>query len=196
MKTDQMSEIKVLQKIAESLNASLRKSEDIRLVPYYAEYFLAYALSVEGSELGYDVEVLKKRQGADLVVRNVSRNIHRRIEVKTGHTDREGLACTASFSMGKSIEKAEFDYCVFVVFENLAVKECLVFTLDELKEVAEKKRPYPITIFPNNQCCLFWYGNLVEYERAFPNNEDRLGIEIRLHEHPEDFKNRWDKIFS
>ena len=85
-----MSEMKVLQKIAESLNASLRTSEDVRLVPFYAEYFVAYALSVKGSELGYRVEVLKKRRGPDLVVRNVSRDFCRRIEVKTGHTDREG----------------------------------------------------------------------------------------------------------
>lgn len=189
-----MSEMKALQKIAENLNASLRKSEGIRLVPYLAEYFLAYALSVKGSELGYRVEVLKKRRGPDLVVRNISHNICKRIEVKTGHTDREGWSCTASFGSGNSIEKAEFDFCVFVVFENLAVKECFVFALDELKEVA-KKRPYPITAFPNNPCALFWCGNLQEYKRAFPNVEDRLGIEMRLHEHPEDFKNRWDKIF-
>lgn len=190
-----MSEMKVFQKIAENLNAALRKSEDIRLVPYLAEYFLAYALSVKGSEFGYDVEVCKKRRGPDLVVCNVGRNIFKRIEVKTGHTDREKWACTASFRDGKSIKKAEFDSCVFVVFENLAVKECFVFALDELKEVAEKPRPYPITAFPNNPCALFWYGNLVEYEKAFPNNQDRLSIEIRLHKHPEDFKNRWDKIF-
>jgi len=120
------TEMTVLQKIAENLNTSLRKSEDIRLVPYYAEYFVAYALSA----LGYSVEVRKKRQGPDLIVCNVNRNICRRIEVKTGHTDRKGLACTASFGNGKSIEKTEFDSCVFVVFENLAVKECLVFTLD------------------------------------------------------------------
>jgi len=188
-----MSEMKVLKKIAENLNAALRKSEDVRLVPYLAEYFLAYALSIKGSELGYDVEVLKKRRGPDLIVSNAGRNIRRRVEVKTGHTDRPGFACTASFGNGKSIEKKQFDSCVFLVFENLEPKECFLSTLDELKEVAEKKRSYPITIW--DPCALFWYGDILDYNKAFPNVEDRLSIEIRLHEHPEDFKNRWDKIF-
>jgi len=187
-----MSEIKILKEIAKKLNASLRKSEDIRLVPYFAEYFVAYGLSIKGSELGFCVEVLKKRRGPDLIVRNVSRNICRPIEVKTGHTDRPGLLCSASFGMGKSIDKAEFYSCVFVVFENLAVKECFVFTLDELKEIPQSG----LGMFPDNQCNLFWCENLSEYKRQFPNVKDRLDIEIRLHEHPENFKNRWDRIFS
>jgi len=188
-----MSEIKVLKRITINLLKALQESQDIRLVPYYAEYFVAWALSVNGSKFGYNVKVLGKRRGPDLVIRNASRNICKTIEVKTGHTDRPGFACTASFRNGKSIEKKQFDSCVFLVFENLEPKECFLFTLDELKEVAEKKRPYPITIW--DPCALFWYGDILDYNKAFPNVEDRLSIEIRLHEHPEDFKNRWDKIF-
>ena len=88
----------------------------------------------------------------------------------------------------------------FCCLKNLVEPaEYLVFTLDELKEVAEKKLPYPITAYRNNPCVLFKYESLQEYERAFPNAKDRLNIEIRLHQHPNEFQNRWDKfaeIFS
>jgi hypothetical protein len=161
-----MFETEVFERIAENLRKALQESQDIRLVPYFAEYFVAYALSIKGPEFGYDqVEVLKRKRGPDLAIRNSSRNISRLIEVKTGHTDLPTWACTASFRTGKSIENAEFHYCVFAVFENLMVKECLIFALDQLKEVAEKKRPYPITAFPNNQCAIFWCENLSKYER-------------------------------
>lgn len=187
-----LSETKVLQRITENLLKALQESQDIRLVPYLAEYFVAYALSVKGSEYGYNVKVLGKRRGPDLVIRNVNSNLCKAIEIKTGHTDRPGLLCSASFGMGNSIKKGEFSACVFVVFEELKAKEYLVFSLDELKEVPEKKRG----MFPNNQCNLFWCEDLLEYEREFPNVEDRLDVEIRLHNHPENFRNRWDKIFS
>ena len=178
-------------KIIEHLKHVVKTSKDKRFIPYYAEYLTAFQLS----KLGYEVQVLKKRRGPDLLVYDVNRNIKRLVEVKSSHLDLEGWDCAASFSKGTSIKKGEFDSCVFVVFENLEPKEYLVFTLDELREVATKERPYPITAFPNNPCALFRYKSFQEYEKAFPNAKDRLEIEIKLHKHPEEFRNRWDKIF-
>jgi hypothetical protein len=182
---------KSLKRIAENLHEALRESQDIRLVPYFAEYLVGYFLSIEGSKFGYDVEVLGKKRGSDILIRDNTRNICKAVEIKTGHTDRTGLLCGASFGKGTSIKERKFSSCVFVVFEKLQVKDYLVFSENELEGVCEKKRG----MFPNNPCNLFWCENLQEYERQVP-FEDRLDVEKRLHTHPEDFRNRWDKIFS
>jgi hypothetical protein len=72
---------------------------------------------------------VRKRGGPDLVIRNVSGSTCKTIKVKTSHTDLPGLACTASFRIGNSVQRAVFLLCfccVFVVFENMQVKELLL----------------------------------------------------------------------
>jgi len=177
--------------IVDNLRNSIVISQDKRLISYYSEYLVALKLS----ELGYDVEVLKKTQGPDLVV-HIDQDVDRLVEIKSSHLDSEGWACATSFYKGTSIRRGEFHFCVFVIFEKLVKPvEYLIFTLKELEDV-KKERPYPITAFPNNRCVLFRYKNLREYKREIPNVKDRLDIEIKLHKHPEEFRNRWDKIVS
>ena len=163
-----------------------KTSEDKRFLPYYGEYLVALGLA----KRGHDVQVLKKKRGADIYLRDVDI----RVEVKSSSIDLAGWSCAASFYNGTSIKRKDFDYCVFVIFENLEPLEYLVFSHYELMEVAENPRPSPITTYPNNRCILFRYKNLQEYEKAFPKIEDRLNIETILHQHPERFRGRWDKI--
>jgi len=174
--------------IVEHLTEVIKFSQDKRFNEYYAEYLVAFELS----KLGYAVIVLGKRRGPDLLVRDTSRNIESFVEVKSSHTDLKDFDCAASFGKGRSIERGDFHCCVFVVFEKLQPIEYLVFTLDEIKEVIEKKRGS----FPNNPYLLFRYKSLKEYEAAFPNPEERLEIEMKLHQHPEEFQSQWSKIFS
>lgn len=171
-----------------NLKVVVRASRDKRFLPYYAEYLVALRLK----KLGHDVEVLKKRRGPDIY----DKTVNARIEVKSSSIDLDEWACAASFYQGASIKKQKFDYCVFVVFKDFEPWEYLVFSLEELKEIAEKQRPYPITAFPNNPCVLFRYVSLQEYKNAFPNKENRLNIEWRLHQNPEEFRDKWDKIKS
>ena len=183
-----MSEKGSFSDIIEHLTKVVKSSQDKRFNEYYAEYLVAFELS----KLGYDVQVLGKRRGVDLLVRDPSRNIERFVEVKSSHIDLKDFACAASFGKGGGIERGDFNCCVFVVFEKLQPIEYLVFTLGEIKEVIKKKRG----AFPNNPYLLFRYNSLQEYEVAFPNLEERLEIEMKLHKHPDEFQSQWSKIFS
>jgi len=173
-------------RMVERLGDFVKASRDTRLLPFYGEYLVASELA----KRGHEVEVLKKRRGPDLQVRDGNY----RIEVKTSRLDSPEWSCTASFRKGQSIKRGDFDFCVFVTFANFEPKECLVFSRDELLEVAERPRPYPISTYPSNPCLLYRFKDLKEYKRAFPNGRDRLEIEVRLHRSREEFKDRWDKI--
>lgn len=179
-----MSKSKSLDKVAGFLLTALKASGDKRLAPLCAEYLVAMKLLREG----HDVEVLQKRRGPDLRLGDIGKSI----EVKSGHADLQYWSCSASFGNGKSIKEKKFHFCVFVIFRELEPSEYLVFDVDELREVAEKPRPYPITAFPNNACALFRYGSLEEYEGSLRGHT--LDIELELHRFPERFRDKWDKI--
>ena len=179
-----MSKRNSLESVAQSLLTALKTSGDKRLASYCAEYLVAVKLA----QKGHNVSVLQKRRGPDIYLRDIDRYI----EVKSSHSDLSDWGCGASFYTGKGIKNNEFDYCVFVVFRKLEPSEFLIFTVEELKELAEKPRSYPITTFPNNPCVLFRYNSLKEYEDHMRGN--LLDIEIKLHRYPEQFRDRWDKI--
>jgi len=174
--------------IVEHLTEVVKLSRDKRFICYLAEYLVAFELD----KLGYDVTVFGTRRGADLFVCEKGQNIGNFVEVKSSHIDLDGFDCAASFGKGRSIERRQFYSCAFVVFENLQPIEYLVFTIDELEEVIKKKRG----AYPNNPYLLFRFKTIKEYEAAFPNPEERLEIEVNLHQHPERFRNQWDKILS
>jgi len=175
-------------KIVEHLTEVVRLSHDKRLTSYLAEYLVAFEID----KLGYDATVFGIKRGADLFVCEKGQNIGEFVEVKSSHIDLNGFDCAASFGKGTSIVKRQFNSCVFVVFENLQPIEYLVFTIDELEEVIKKKRG----AYPNNPYLLFRFKTMKDYEAAFPNPEERLKIEINLHQHPERFRNQWNKILS
>jgi hypothetical protein len=177
--------------IVEYLANAVKNSQDKRLCGCYAEYLVAFELSnyATKEELGYKIKVLRKRFCPDLEFYDVNKHIKSLIEVKSSHINHKGFGCSASFGNGKSIEQGKFNCCVFVVFEKLEPIEYLVFTLEELKEVIKSK----CGAFPNNPYLLSRCKDLQEYEREFLPNE-RLDIEINLHQNPDEFRNRWDKI--
>ena len=120
-----MAEMSSLETIAQSLLTALKTSRDKRLASYCAEYLVALKLANEG----HDVDVLQKRRGPDLYLKDISKYI----EVKSGHTDLPNWACTASFRTGKSIKDKKFHFSVFVVFRELEPSEFLVFSVEELR---------------------------------------------------------------
>jgi len=182
-----MSRNSSIADIVEHLTKVVKLSRDKRFSGYFAEYLVAFELD----KLGYEAGVLGGRfGGADVFVKEKGSEYGRMVEVKSSHLDLDGFDCAASFGKGRSIEKGEFYGCVFVVFESMQPVEYLVFTVDELREVIKKKRG----AYPNNPYLLFRFKTLQEYEAAFPNPEDRLEIEVNLHQHPEKFRNQWDKI--
>jgi hypothetical protein len=163
--------------------------EDEKLWSRYAEYLIAFMLTKQGQAVWILNERTDKRaRSADIYL--PEKDI--RIEVKTGKYSNG--AYVASFREGSQIKEGKFDYCVFVTYDENGIRECLIFTRDELMEVAEKPRPPPIARYPNNACILFRYGSLTELEKGL--GKDALKIETELHTHPERFKNKWDKIFS
>jgi len=174
----------LVEKLEEALIAlGMTEHEDTRIMPIYSEYWVANELT----KIGYNVEVLSRRS-FDLLI--PEKNI--RIDVKSGKFG--GLNAAASFGKGSQIKEAKFDYCVFTTYDvDLTIKEAMVFTREELKEVAEKPRPHLAAHPTTNPCLLLRYESLEKYKQDVE-KKDMLNIEIQLHEHPEKFVKRWDKI--
>jgi hypothetical protein len=176
-----------LQNVVEKLDAALEAigmtgHEDTRLMPIYMEYWVANELS----RRGHEVEVVNRRSFDILLPESQIR-----IEVKSGKF--EGSA-TASFSDGRQITEQKFDYCVFATYDiDFRVKEALIFSREELQEVASKPRPHRAQHPKNNFCFLFRYDSLSDYLKN-EEEKDRLEIELKLHTHPEDFVSNWEKI--
>lgn len=156
--------------------------EDNRLFAIYAEYLVALRFE----EIGHKAQVVNRRSYDILLDENT------RIEVKTGKHE-DGCAA-ASFYKGSQIADGKFDYCVFLTYEKLRVKEILVFRREELEEVAKKPRGKTVVRYPKtNPCILLRYDDLFDYY-ASVEQQDWLDVEVELHKHPERFRNRWDKI--
>jgi hypothetical protein len=157
--------------------------EDNRIMPIYIEYWVANELA----KRGHTVEVMNRRK-YDLLLPN--ENI--RIEVKSGKYD--GVGATASFYKGHQIKDARFDYCVFATYDiDYRIKEAMIFTREELLEVAEKPRPSFAAHPTTNPCLLLRYNNLKDYIQKVEVDK-RLDIEIDLHKNPENYLNNWSKI--
>lgn len=103
-----------LESVAQSLLTALKNSGDKRLTSYCAEYLVALKLI----QKRHDVDVLQKRRGPDIYLKDLERYI----EVKSGHSDLSDWSCSASFGTGKSIKNNKFDYCVFLGFPQTGAK--------------------------------------------------------------------------
>ncbi|NIO38691.1 hypothetical protein GTO27_13495, partial [Candidatus Bathyarchaeota archaeon] len=138
------------------------------------------------AETGCEVEVVNRKSYDLLVNGNV------RVEVKSGKYE-DGYAA-ASFGKGGQIRDAKFDYCIFVSYDGYEEREILVFTRDELREVANKPRGRGVVRYPRtNPCILLRYDNMKDYYADIEQGE-RLDIEVEIHKHPERFLDRLDKI--
>lgn len=161
--------------------------DDERIMSRYVEYRVAFELS----NRGHTVQVLSERgdKGADIYLPADKL----RIEVKSGKFV-YGSSC-ASFGMGKQIKEGKFDYCVFVPYDETNLREFLVFSRDELAEVADRQlrsfARYPKT----NPCMIVRYDSYEEYKESLERfGEKTLKVEEELHKHPEKFKDNWEKI--
>ena len=178
---------KTLSSIVSSFESTLEKFRsadkgDNRIFAIYAEYFVALKLTQQG----FSAEVVNKKSYDVLLDYDVA------IEVKTGKYE-DGCAA-ASFGKGKQIEDVKFDYCIFLTYDKLRIRETLIFSRKELEEVALKPRGSPVVRYPKtNPCILLRYDTLEEYLHNLQESE-RLDIEQELHKHPQEFINRWDKI--
>lgn len=153
------------------------------MLRYYAEYLVAKELVKKG----HDVELRKTNFSTpDLILKDIDKGV----EVKSSMIDNEYWGCAASFGNGKSISKNKFDYSVFVIFKEDKPYKYFVFTIDELRELLNKE----LGVFPNNPYALIWYETYEEYLEKNPDSKDRLNLEINLHEHPEEYEDRWDRI--
>jgi len=116
------------------------------------------------------------------------------VEVKCGKLFRHHAS--AKFGTGKQIREKEFSHCVWVIIDkdSLEPVKRFVFTVDELKECATP-RPRMTGKYKNIPCILFFYKNfedlVKESEKA---GEPIFDIEKKLHYHPKEFEERWDKI--
>jgi len=153
------------------------------LLRYYAEYLVARELTKKG----HNVELRKTTFSTpDLIIKDIGKTV----EVKSSMIDNEYWGCGASFGNGKSISENKFNYSVFVVFKNYSPYKFFIFTLEELRELLNKK----VGVFKNNPYALIWYETYEEYLREYPDAKDRLKLEINLHKHPEEYEDRWDRI--
>ena len=177
-----------LVNIATSLETALLEIEECRLWDKslrckYAEYLVAKKLAQQK----HSVEILNERSNTNADIFLPHRG--KRVEVKSSCFHKDGWA-DASFSDGKQVFDKKFDYCVWVLFDKEAAKpkHLLVFTRDEIKEVAQKRNGVGSHI--TNQFLLLLAPNLNEFEGyAKP-----FAVEKRLVTHRAQFENRWEKI--
>jgi hypothetical protein len=171
-------------------NAGLR-DRDIR--HRYAEFLVASALA----ERGGVVQVLGEREdtSADIYLPDS----RKRVEVKSckaSDDDGEVDWAYASFGKGTQITGRKFDYCVFVVFDKSSesVREILIFTREELEEVA-KIRKGLATHEDSNPCLLCCAPTVEAYERGLKSwGIKTLEVERNLRLHPKRYLNAWAKI--
>ena len=186
--------LKSLKRITKSLRdvfAELNRYElqDREIRHRYAEFFVASELC----KRGHDVQLLGEREdkSADIYLPNKKK----RVEIKSGKCHEDKWAY-ASFTNGNQISANKFDYCVFVTFAygEEAIKDILVFTRKELKEIANLRKG--VARFESTNPCLFMYArNLKEFDdwtkekkvKAFKIEREVLGFSKR-------FRNAWDKI--
>ena len=173
-----------VEKLDEALVAlGTTEHEDTRIMPFYIEYWVANELA----KRGYKVEIVNRRS-YDLLL--PEENI--RIEVKSGKYD--GIGAGASFYNGHQIKDAKFDYCIFATYDiDFRIKEVMIFSREELMEVANKPRPKLAAHPTTNPCLLLRYNSLEQYVQRIEANQ-WLEIELDLHKYPEKFINNWNKI--
>ena len=174
-----------VQKLEDALDAlGMTEHEDTRIMPIYIEYWVANELV----KFGYDAQIVNRRSFDILLTEKGVK-----IEVKSGKYN--GIVAGASFGKGDQIKSAAFDYCVFATYDiDLRVKESMVFSLQELEEIAQKPRTKKVAMYPKtNPCILLRYDSLDEYSKYIEEG-DRLEIEKDLHKSPEKYVSRWDKI--
>jgi hypothetical protein len=187
-----------LRAVEENLRKALQVLDDIgiadkEIAQKYAVYFVALKLAEKGHEVLVPGE--KGRKGrADLQLPEKKMMI----EVKSGRRLGRRLQrrSGASFGQGKQIKQKEFGYCVFLTFEGNKIDEIFVFSLKELNE-AQKPREGLASYGGTNSCIVFRFDNLEEGKKWVRNRkhpEKLLNIEIELYQHPEKFRDRWDKI--
>lgn len=178
----------VLEKALKELTIS--KIVDSKLRSKYAEYLVAHELV----KRGYNVQISNERENtnADIYIADK----RKRVEVKSGKYDEKGWI-DASFRNGSQISDNKFDYCVFITFDESdesKVNEIFIFTKEELREVAKRKRcgaRFPKT----NPCLLLRCQSFKEYEEHM--NEkgyEKLKIECDLNKNPQKYDQAWDKI--
>lgn len=160
--------------------------KDWKIKSQFAEYLVALKLAEEG----LDVKVGKEKQMKGKHDIEVADKV--KIEVKSGEYNVENDVpyVVATFGEGKQIEEKGFDNCVFVTFKEHRAKEMFVFTHEELIEVLKKPRPELSRFGKKHQCHFCYYP---KYPKTFGH---LLNIEKDLCKHPEEYKNRWDKISS
>ena len=161
--------------------------DDERIFSRYVEYRVAFELA----KREHVVQLLNRRDDKKADIYLPEENI--RVEVKSGKFV-YGSSC-ASFGKGRQIRERKFDYCVFVTYDENKIKEFLVFRREEIKEVANRRLTRFARFPKTNPCMLIRcdsYDDLVN--RLEPNGEKMLKIEEKLHKHPIEFRDRWDKI--
>ena len=115
-----------------------------------------------------------------------------RIEVKCGKL--WDFGASASFGKGKQIKEEWFDYCVFVVIdsENFNPNRFFIFSREELEECATHRPQMTMNETPS---ILFYYRDFKEFEEeSEKKGEPIFKIERSLHNHTEEFQDKWDKI--
>ena len=161
----------------------MTEHEDTRIMSIYIEYWVANELA----KRGHNVEVMNRRSYDLLLLEE-----NTRIEVKSGKYN--GVGATASFYKGHQIKDEKFDYCVFATYDiDFRIKEVMVFSREELLEVANKPRASFAAHPTTNPCLLLRYNGLEDYLQRVKADK-RLEIELDLHKHPEKYISNWGKI--
>jgi len=160
--------------------------EDEKIMSRYIEYKVASELAKKHHTVQIANE--RERKSADIYLPEEKV----RVEVKSGKY--EGCSC-ASFGKGKQIDEGKFDYCVFVPYHDNVLDEFLVFSREELADVANRKMKKFARFPTTNPCMLVRCDSYDDLKSLLDESGERiLSVEKELHMHTERFEDRWDKI--
>jgi hypothetical protein len=182
-----------LGRITGLLESALKELSDLsisdaKLRSIYAEWLVAYELA----KRGHKVQLRNERENTNADIYIVDKK--RRVEVKSGKYDDKGWT-DASFGRGKQISEGKFDYSVFVTFskeDDSKVEEMFIFTIGELKQIADPGRN--VAIFQKTNPCLLLRCKNLKIYKDYIKDRKSVDVEDALNEHPEKYDRAWDKI--
>lgn len=195
-------ELEDLREIERSLKLSadlLLKVNDRRILSFWSEYFVASQIKEHRPD--WEVKVTGFIGGPDIMC--IKNDEKKRIQVKTGRWQRYRFgsdimySADASFGKGTQIRSKRFDYLAFMIVGRTEIREILIFSIDELQEV--NARPTMAGDPKGNPCLLFRVESIEKLEKwiKYYNITDPIyEIERLIIEKPEDYVNKWEKIWS
>ncbi|MGI0090161.1 MAG: hypothetical protein ACREBS_00485 [Nitrososphaerales archaeon] len=150
-----------------------------KLRAIYTEIYVAHELYKFSPQIGYG----RKSHGADIYLPGLMK----RVEVKGVEKDVFSGSADYAWAIGPNqLKDHKFDYCVLVGYKRgLLVAKVFVLTYEDFEEDYTNGK-FHNPSFVRNLAGLSYGENFI----------GETPLERKMHDHPENYESRWDKISS